>query len=65
METEFNGSRRNFMKSMAILGGLTLLLGKDTPAVSTMKESPQPPESPSQGYRLTEQVKKYYETART
>jgi hypothetical protein len=65
MEREFNGNRRTFMKRLAILGGVALLWGGDTRAGSAPKESPLPPESRDQGYRLTEHIKKYYETART
>jgi hypothetical protein len=52
-----------FLKGAAIVGGLALLLGRDKPAAAKPEPSP-PQQEPSRGYRLTEQVKKYYETAR-
>jgi hypothetical protein len=52
-----------FLKGAAIIGGLALLLGRDRPAAAKPVQSP-PQQEPSKGYRLTEHVKKYYETAR-
>ncbi len=65
MKFDFFGNRRTFLKGAAILGGLTLLLGLERPAAS-QPELPTPPQETSvkKGYRLTEHVKKYYETAR-
>ena len=56
--------RRQFLKSATIFGGLAALLGIDRPAAGRPKKLHQQPEQPSRGYRLTEHVKKYYETAR-
>ena len=56
--------RRQFLKSATIFGGLTALLGIVRPVAAKKKELQQQPEPSSQGYRLTEHVKKYYETAR-
>jgi len=56
--------RRQFLKSATILGGLAALLGIVRPAAAGPKGPKRQPEQPSQGYRLTEHVKKYYETAR-
>jgi hypothetical protein len=64
MKTEFSGTRRTFVKCAAIFSGLTVLLGRVRLA-SGEPEKPLPQQDdPSQGYRLTEHVKKYYETAR-
>ena len=63
MKLEFSGNRRSFLKGAAIVGGLALLFGLDRPAAAKPKQSPPQPEQ-SKGYRLTEHVKKYYETAR-
>jgi hypothetical protein len=52
-----------FLKGAAIIGGLALLLGRNRPAAAKPEPSP-PQQEPSKGYRLTEHVKKYYETAR-
>lgn len=58
------GSRRTFIKGAALLGGLAVLFGFGRPATGKSKEPLPRPEPTGQGYRLTEQVKKYYETAR-
>ena len=65
MEREIIGNRRTFIKSAALLGGLAVLFGiGGRPDVVKAKEPLPKPEPSGQGYRLTEQVKKYYETAR-
>ena len=63
MKMEFSGNRRIFLKGAAIFGGLALLLGLGRPGADKPNQSPSQPEQ-SKGYRLTEHVKKYYETAR-
>ena len=63
MQWELSGNRRMFLKGAAIIGGLALLLGRGRPAAAKPVQSP-PQQEPSKGYRLTEHVKKYYETAR-
>ncbi len=65
MSTESILKRRQFLKRATIFGGLTALLGIVRPAeAGPPKESRRQPEPSGQGYRLTEHVKKYYETAR-
>ena len=66
MKMEFSGTRRTFIKGVTIFGGLSLLLGLGgrSPAKRQGQLSPQPEQS-GQGYRLTEHIKKYYETARS
>jgi hypothetical protein len=64
MKTEFIGSRRSFIKMAAILGGVVALLGTDRPATAKPKPPLPQPEESGRGYRLTEQVKKYYQAAR-
>ncbi|HUH65648.1 MAG TPA: hypothetical protein VLZ07_04380 [Syntrophales bacterium] len=65
MKTEITGSRRAFIKNAAIFAGLAALLGwGDRPAAATTIEPRENNTQESQGYRLTEHVKKYYETAR-
>jgi hypothetical protein len=56
--------RRKFLKSAAILGGLAALLGVVRASATRTKEIQAHPEHSGHGYRLTEHVKKYYETAR-
>lgn len=64
MKTEFIGSRRSFIKMAAFFSGVTALLGPSRPAAAKPRPSPPEPEEPGQGYRLTEHIKKYYQTAR-
>jgi hypothetical protein len=64
MNIESIMGRRKFLKSATIIGGLAALLGLVKPADAGPKELQRQPEQPGQGYRLTEHVKKYYETAR-
>ncbi len=56
--------RRQFLKGTTIFGGLAALLGMVRPAPAGPKEPQDQPERSGQGYRLTEHIKKYYETAR-
>jgi hypothetical protein len=66
MKTDFSTHRRNFLKHTAILGGLGLLsmLGYKKTKTAEMKNVSPAASVNGQGYRLTEQIKKYYETAR-
>ncbi len=56
--------RRQFLKGASIFGGLAELLGIAKPAPAGRKEPQRQPERSGRGYRLTEHIKKYYETAR-
>jgi hypothetical protein len=64
MKTELTGSRRTFIKYAAIFSGLAALLGRFKPATARTEAALPNPDEPGQGYRLTEHVKRYYETAR-
>jgi hypothetical protein len=65
MKTEYIAARRIFLKSAATLGGLAALFGLIRPAQTAEPKEVQPqPEQTNQGYRLTEHVKKYYQSAR-
>ena len=64
MKIESIVGRRTFLKCAAALGGFASLFGVVRPAAGRPKEPLPQPEQPSQGYRLTEHVRKYYETAR-
>lgn len=64
MKIEFSGDRRTFIKSAAIFGGFAALLGMGRTAAAGPKQPLPQQEQPDRGYRLTEHVKKYYETAR-
>jgi hypothetical protein len=63
MKTEFTSNRRGFIKSAAVVGGLSILMGLTGRARAETGKKPSEPEEKDQGYRLTEHVKKYYETA--
>jgi hypothetical protein len=64
MKTKFTGSRRTFIKSAAILAGFAALFGRGRPVAATPTQPLEQKTESGQGYRLTEHVKKYYETAR-
>jgi len=64
IKMEFSGNRRTFLKGAAIFGGLALFFGLDGPAAAKPDQSPPGQEASGEGYRLTEHIKKYYETAR-
>jgi len=64
MKTEFTASRRTFLKGAALLAGVSTWLGRDRTASAASKPVPAAKEETAGGYRLTEHVKKYYETAR-
>jgi hypothetical protein len=63
MKMETTCDRRKFIKSAAIASGLAVFLGRIRSAAAKEKQ-PLPREESSKGYRLTEHIKKYYETAR-
>ena len=65
MKREFAGSRRAFIKNAALFAGLAALLGRgDRTAAAAPIKPRENKNQESQGYRLTEHVKKYYHTAR-
>ncbi|PKN89470.1 MAG: formate dehydrogenase [Deltaproteobacteria bacterium HGW-Deltaproteobacteria-1] len=64
MEIKVSGGRRAFIKGAAIFCGSLALMGIVKPA-PVKPEEPLPQSSESKGgYRLTEHIKKYYETAK-
>jgi hypothetical protein len=65
MKREIIGNRRAFIKGAALFSGLAILFGMGGgPGFVKPKKALPKTEPSGQGYRLTEQVKKYYETAR-
>lgn len=64
MKQEIIGDRRTFFKQAALFGWLGVLLVAGRPAMANPQKALPLPEPSGQGYRLTEHVKKYYETAR-
>lgn len=65
MKTNYSSDRRTFIKRAALFGGSALALALGVPKTArTATTSAPEPKAKDQGYRLTEHVKKYYETAR-
>lgn len=66
MKTEIPCNRRTFIKLAAITGGIAALVGLRRPAdAGRARPASAPPAEPTAaGYRLSEHVKRYYETAR-
>jgi hypothetical protein len=64
MKWQFPCNRRTFMRLAAIFGGLAALTGLRRPADDTPRQPETQTEPSGAGYRLTEHVKRYYETAR-
>ena len=64
MKMKISCDRRTFIKRATIFGGLAALLGIRKPAAAGREQPEKQAEPQGQGYRVTEQVKKYYETAR-
>jgi hypothetical protein len=64
MDRELAGTRRTFVKGAALLAGLTALFGITGPGLAKPPQPVKKPEPSGQGYRMTEHIKKYYETAR-
>lgn len=66
-QREISGARRGFFRTVAGLGvaagaGAVILRGGEAPEAES-KATPEPPQS--RGYRETDHVRKYYETARS
>jgi hypothetical protein len=64
MKIDLSGNRRTFLKQAALFGSLGILLLTGRRAVAKPKSPLPEPATSGQGYRLTDHVKKYYETAR-
>jgi hypothetical protein len=67
MKIELTGNRRTFLKNAAIFGGaaISALLGHKPAAAGPAPDDPPAKASDGAKYRLTEHIKKYYETARS
>ncbi len=63
MKTEFTSSRRTFLKGAAFLAGFAACFGRERSAAAKHEPADAAKEEPAGTYRLTEHVKKYYETA--
>ena len=64
IDNKLSGSRRAFIKYTAIFGGSALALFLGRPATAKPKQPLSEKAPTDRGYRLTEHIKRYYETAR-
>jgi hypothetical protein len=63
MKMDLNTTRRGFIKTAALWGGLGTLIGGSKPVGAKPNQSLPKADEPRPGYRVTAQVKRYYETA--
>lgn len=64
MTAHSSEQRRKFLKSIALLGSAAVCLPLAKKAAAENKPAPLLPEQVTQGYRETEHIGKYYQTAR-
>lgn len=64
MKMDLSGNRRTFFKQAALFGWLGVLLFQGRRTVAETKSIVPEPAPSGRGYRLTDHVKKYYETLR-
>ncbi len=66
MTDNYSEQRRDFLKTITILGGAAISLTVLKEKGNAGKKLPSPqPQSSAQSYRETEHIRKYYETARS
>jgi hypothetical protein len=63
MTAQYSIERRKFLKTMVILGGTVASLSGTKEVVADGKPLPLPEKS-TEGYRETEHISKYYQSAR-
>ncbi|MGB3223368.1 MAG: hypothetical protein WBB23_11260 [Desulforhopalus sp.] len=63
MTAQYSIERRKFLKTMVIIGGAVASLSGATEVVADGKRMPSLEKS-SDGYRETDHIKKYYQSAR-
>jgi len=63
MTEQYSDERRNFLKTIALLSGAAASLPLTRKAIAGDQPVLLLPEKPAQGYRETEHIKKYYQTA--
>ena len=64
MTEQYSDARREFLKTVALLAGAAVAVPKTTRAFPVGKPPMQLQEPSGQGYRETEHISKYYQTAR-
>lgn len=65
MAKNYSDDRRSFLKSLALIGGAAAAVPLAGEALPPEKKQQLLTEKPAQGYRETEHISKYYETARS
>lgn len=63
MTEHYSDERRNFLKSIALFSGAAASLPLTRKAIAGTKPVLMLPEKTTQGYRETEHIKKYYQSA--
>lgn len=63
MSAQHSIERRKFLKTVVILSGAVVSLSGAKEVVAGGKPMPQP-EKPTEGYRETDHIRKYYQSAR-
>jgi hypothetical protein len=64
MTAQYSVERRNFLKTVVILGGAVASLSGVKEVVADGKIALPPAEKSTQGYRETHHINKYYQSAR-
>ncbi|MCL7488531.1 MAG: hypothetical protein M8357_10210 [Desulfobulbaceae bacterium] len=64
MALNYSDERRSFLKTAVFFSGAAACLPVAEKTMASAKPSRQPPEKADQGYRETEHISKYYQTAR-
>jgi len=64
MTKEYSVARRNFLKTVAAAAGIAACLPRTTKAITESKAVVSQTGEVSQGYRETQHISKYYQTAR-
>ncbi len=65
MADKYSDERRSFLKTLALMGGVAASLPIAGKALPEGRQQKLLPEQPAQGYRETEHISKYYQTAKS
>jgi len=65
MADKYSDERRSFLKTLAIISGVAATVPMARKALPAGKQPQLLPEKPTQGYRETEHISKYYQTAKS
>jgi hypothetical protein len=64
MTAQYSAERRKFLQTVVILGGAIVSLSGANEATAISKPILPLPEKPAQGYKETDHISKYYQSAR-